>query len=505
MNAEVLIVGAGPTGLALALGLAKLDVPVRIVDKNPDAVPYSRALGVQARTLEWYRQLGIADRAVEAGVQSTAVNFWIGGKRRAHVAIGVAGEELTPYPYVLDYAQNEHERMLLDVLNSLGVHVERSTELVGFEYDPSGVRATIKHGHGSTETIDTAYLAGCDGAHSIVRETLKIGLPGGTYTHLFYVADVVASGTAVNGEVNVDLEESDLLAVFAMKGQGHVRLVGTVAPRMRQDEEITFDDISHDAIGRIKLTVEKINWFSTYRVHHRVADRFSDGRVFLLGDAAHIHSPVGAQGMNTGIGDAINLSWKLADVLTGRGPASRLETYAVERRAFARRLVATTDAIFTFASNPSPLAGFARKHVMPIVAQVTKLPSIRRFMFRTISQLNVNYRMSALSHGRAGRVRGGDRLPWIERATTEGRDNFSALASLRWQVHVYGTATPGLVQQCKDLALQLHEFTWKPAMRRAGFLRDAVYLVRPDGYVALAAPSTQAPQSLSAYAGRSLL
>jgi 2-polyprenyl-6-methoxyphenol hydroxylase-like FAD-dependent oxidoreductase len=473
---------------------------VRIIDENRDAAPYSRALGVQARTLEYYQQAGIAQRAVDGGIQSTAVNFSTGGKRRAHVPIGVVGEGLTRYPYVLDYAQNDHERMLIDELHALGVHVERSTELASFEQDASAVHATVKHAGGSAETIVAAYIAGCDGARSVVRETLKIGFPGGTYTHLFYVADVLATGSAVNGEVHVDLEESDLLAVFGMRGDGHVRLVGTIQQGARKENDITFNDVAHDVIRRMKITVRKVDWFSTYRVHHRVAERFSEGRAFLLGDAAHIHSPVGAQGMNTGIGDAINLAWKLADVLKGGVQTSRLHTYSVERMAFARRLVRTTDAVFTFASNPGPVAAFARKRLMPIAANVTRLRSFRRFLFRTVSQLGIHYRMSALSRGRAGSIHGGDRLPWIERATSDGHDNFAVLASLRWQVHVYGRAIPQLAQRCTELTLPLYEFAWSPSMRRAGFQRDAAYLVRPDGYVALAVSSKHGVELLNAYA-----
>ncbi len=163
-----------------------------------------------------------------------------------------------------------------------------------------------------------AYLAGCDGAHSTVRETLATGFPGGTYSGLFYVADVEAAGPAADGEIHVELEEADFLAVFPFKGTGRLRLVGPVRWDLdREHRELTFDDIRERAIGNLQLSIIKVNWFSTYRVHHRVAARFRAGRAFLLGDAAHVHSPVGGQGMNTGIGDAVNLAWKLAAVLKG--------------------------------------------------------------------------------------------------------------------------------------------------------------------------------------------
>jgi hypothetical protein len=234
----------------------------------------------------------------------------------------------------------------------------------------------------------------------------------------------------------------------------------------------------------ISIDVERVNWFSTYRVHHRVAAHFSKGRAFLLGDAAHIHSPVGGQGMNTGIGDAVNLAWKLAAVVRGRADASLLDSYEAERIAFARRLVATTDRAFTAVTSSGAVARFIRLHLLPLLlAPAYSLNAARRFIFRTVSQTAVNYRESSLSEGRAGRVRGGDRLPWVKLADT---DNFAPLTSVDWQVHVYGEDTAELKSACQDHKLPLHVFPWSVAMRRSGLRRNAVYLVRPDGYLALA-------------------
>jgi 2-polyprenyl-6-methoxyphenol hydroxylase-like FAD-dependent oxidoreductase len=176
--------------------------------------------------------------------------------------------------------------------------------------------------------------------HSIVRETMGTGFPGGTYRHLFYVADVQARGPVINGELHADLEKADFLAVFPLAGEGHARLTGTVRhERAEHADTLKFEDVSPRIIENLKVEVEKVNWFSTYRVHHRVTERFRKGRAFLLGDAAHIHSPAGGQGMNTGIGDAINLAWKLKAGLKSGAPDMLLDTYETERIAFARRLV----------------------------------------------------------------------------------------------------------------------------------------------------------------------
>src|SRR5262249_50812944 len=297
---------------------------------------------------------------------------------------------------------------------------------------PDRVRAVLKRPDGSEESCEAAYLAGCDGAHSTVREALAMGFPGGTYSGVFYVADVDAAGPAADGEIHVDLEEADFLAVFPLKGSGRLRLIGPVSwEPEREHRELTFDDVGERAIGNLKLTIARVNWFSTYHVHHRVAARFREGRAFLLGDAAHVHSPVGGQGMNTGIGDAVNLAWKLAAVLRGGMLDSLLATYEPERIGFARQLVATTDRAFTVVTRQGALARLVRTRLAPLLARLL-MPraAVRRFLFRTVSQIGVHYRASPLSAGAAGAVRGGDRLPWVATGPGPGQDNFAPLTSL---------------------------------------------------------------------------
>jgi hypothetical protein len=221
-------------------------------------------------------------------------------------------------------------------------------------------------------------------------------------------------------------------------------------------------------------------------VHHRVADHFRKGRAFLVGDAAHIHSPVGGQGMNTGIGDAINLAWKLAAALRGRTDKAVLDTYEPERIDFARRLVATTDRAFTGVTSRSAIARRIRLTIVPLFFPLLfRSRAMRRLLFRTVSQTSINYRESGLSEGRAGRVHGGDRLPWAIVDVDGGQDNFVPLTSLDWQVHVYGEVAPEVQAACEERQLPLHVFPWRSSMDRPGLRRRAVYLVRPDGYLAL--------------------
>jgi 2-polyprenyl-6-methoxyphenol hydroxylase-like FAD-dependent oxidoreductase len=499
-GAKVLIVGAGPTGLTLALWLTRLGIPVRIVDKLSAPQPYSRALGVQARTLELYRQLDspnvdLAGEAVRGGLKVEGINFWTSGRRVARIPFGNIGQGQSPFPFVLTFAQDAHERMLIRHLEDFGVTVDRGLELLRFAQQGGKVRAVLMRDDKFEEREETDYLAGCDGARSAVREGAGITFEGGTYSRLFYVADVDAAGPAVDRDIHVELDKADLLAIFPMDGEHRVRLVGTMRDdAASNDGSPQFDDVSARAIDRLKLSVSKVNWFSTYRVHHRVAARFRAERAFLLGDAAHIHSPVGAQGMNTGIGDAVNLAWKLAAVLKGCAAEDLLDTYESERIAFARRLVKTTDRIFTFASRPGQLAERVRTTIFPLVVPlVFRVSPLRAYLYRVVSQLGIHYRGSALSSGRSGKVHGGDRLPWV---AASHEDNYVFVSTLTWQAHVYGKPQPGVSEACESLALPLHVFRWTPEAERKGLKHDAVYVVRPDSYIALAGGG---PQELREY------
>jgi 2-polyprenyl-6-methoxyphenol hydroxylase-like FAD-dependent oxidoreductase len=486
---DVLVCGAGPTGLVLALRLARSGVRVRIADAAAEPGTTSRALVVHARTLEFYRQMGLADALLAEGLRFAAANMWVRRRRVARAVLGDMGKGLSPFPFMFVCPQDRHERFLIEHLRRAGVEVERPVALVDFTQDGAGVKARLKDVSGDIQECEASYLAGCDGARSMVRDVLGVGFPGGTYERVFYVADVEATGPVMNDELHVALDDVDFMAIFPLKGGHTARLIGTVrAEQESVREALTWEDVGRRVAERMGIDVQRVNWFSTYRVHHRVADRFQQGRAFLLGDAAHIHSPVGGQGMNTGIGDAVNLAWKLADVLRGRAPSTLLDTYAPERMAFARRLIATTDRGFTVATSPSARARVVRTRILPRVFPVlVRLPSVRRFLFRTVSQIAINYRGQPLSAGKVGAVEGGDRLPWVELDRGSGTtDNHAVLDGREWQVHVYGTPAAGVAEACAERGVALHVFEWQDAISKAGLTRNALYLVRPDGYVALA-------------------
>lgn len=493
-NPSVLIVGAGPAGLNLALRLARHGIAFRIVDAHDGPAKESRALVVQARTLEFYRQLGFADAVVAAGTRIEGVRLHEGGRERAHVVIEDIGEGLSRYPFILDFPQDEHERFLVDRLREAGVEVERSTSLRSFEQDDDGVDTVLTGPDGRDEQARFAYICGCDGARSTVRGCLGIGFGGGTYQHRYYVADVRLETPDRHHELHLATgPQAFALRLPARQGEME-RLIGFVPDEV---QEPTFDDVRELAERLLETRVTELNWFSTYRVHHRVADRFRQDRAFLLGDAGHLHSPVGGQGMNTGIGDAVNLSWKLAHVLQGRASSTLLDTYEPERIAFARELVATTDRLFRMVTAEGLAGQLFRTLVMPTVAPVaTHWGSARRALFRTVSQIHIDFPDSALSEGKAGDVRGGDRLPWVGFL-----DNFAPLSSLDWQLHIYGEPGPELVAAASALSLPLQVFPTDEQVRRLGLEPGAAYLVRPDGHVALAMARPEATQ-LEAYVRR---
>ncbi|KAH2224537.1 hypothetical protein KXV37_007822 [Aspergillus fumigatus] len=492
---EVLIIGAGPTGLVLALWLTRQNVKVRIIDRQEAKPSTSRALVVHARPLELYRQLGLADDVVANGHKIEATNIWAEGTHRAHVPIGDVGKGLTPYPFIHVYPQDRHERLLEDRLNAMGVTVQRNWKLVDFEEHDEYILAQLKYtseqpsSTEKTEFCEARYIVGCDGAHSAVRHLCNIAFEGATYPQLFYVTDIEGSGPTMNGEAHVSLNGSEFMLSLAYDTNRRARLAGAVNEEhvTKDISELTFDDILPTTIKKMGLQIDKVNWFTTYRVHHRLAASFRKGRAFLAGDAAHIHSPVGGQGMNTGIGDAINLAWKIAAVVHGKADASLLDSYEPERRAFASTLVKTTDRGFSNLVAKGYVANFIRTWVIPTVLPVlTWFNRVRHRLFQGASQIMLNYRDSALSAGTAGYVQGGDRIPW---APVGDVDNFDSLKEITWQVHVYGDSKRAMADWCRDKGVPLHVFPWDGKYQAVGFGRDAAYLIRPDTYVAVAEPS----------------
>jgi 2-polyprenyl-6-methoxyphenol hydroxylase-like FAD-dependent oxidoreductase len=402
-NPRVLICGAGPTGLLLAGQLALCDVPFRIIDKNEDHTFQSRALVVQARSVEIFAQMGIAQKALHLGEKAKAVNVVVNGKRVLQMNVRDIGEGLTPYPYLLMLEQSKTEQILNDFLADRGHMVERQTALLDFTQDAYSVTATIKPTHRKEEALRVDWLVGADGAHSVVRHKLNIPFAGKTYQQSLFVLDCEVSLHFPSDEMYLAFSQRAFAGFFPLTN-GRCRVIGTVPPECEGKETVSFEEVAKDFAQRLNMDVSLRNpdWIALYHSHHRAVSAFRQGRCFLAGDAAHIHSPVGAQGMNTGLQDAFNLAWKLAFVSQGKAREALLDTYNDERMPIAQNLVRTTDRVFNLVTSKDPLMKAVRMHVLPVLMQ-TVLPLaqkqhfLREAGFKTISEIGIQYRQSELS------------------------------------------------------------------------------------------------------------
>ncbi len=499
MDTDVLVVGAGPTGLMLANQLGRRGVGALILDRHTGPSLQTRALGVQARTLEIYSHLGIVEQALELGKRATGANMWAGGRRTARVPLGDIGRDMSPYPFLLILGQDDNERLLGERLQQWGLAVAWNTELVGLAQEADQVTAKLKQPDGTIREITAAWVAGCDGARSAVRELNGIAFQGAPYGHVFFVADTRMTGPMVRDELNVYLWQDGFHLFFPMRGTDHWRIVGIVPPELRGRDDLTLGEVipSIREEAGAGVTLQDCSWFSTYRIHHRRAERFRDRRCFLLGDAAHIHSPVGAQGMNTGLQDAYNLAWKLALVVSGSAGAALLDSYEVERIPVARRLLSTTDRAFSLVVSDTRLAGLLRTRVLAkVMALAMRLERIQKLAFRTISQTGIAYPDSPLSEMLPGvpdaAPRAGDRFPWLRlKLSPNGpvEDFYGKLDDTRFTLLLIGQPAPSAgVPGLGDL-LRTHVVPSDPAndreLTRAQIPRPAFYLLRPDGHVGL--------------------
>lgn len=366
----VVISGAGPSGLLLAVWLQHDGIPYRIFDPNHTTGTTSRAVVVHARILEFYDQLGLADKAIEKGEILESACVCSAGEIRARLPVGKSGEGQSRYPFILSLGQDDHEELLETELKARGGKVERGKSLIKLEQYGDHCEVIIRSDTGSEESIQARYVVGCDGAHSAVRHLSGIKMEGGTYTRRFFVADVMMDAAVFQPKsFSMCLSRDDFAVAILLKG-GRRRIIGFTPEELCDSEDISFDDCLPSVRRNIgEFDLHKVNWFSHYKVHHRSAEHFRHGRVFLCGDAAHLHSPVGGQGMNTGLGDVTNLAWKLAAVWNNpnQDVDKLLDTFDVERSAFARSLVATTDSAFSALTSDAWYAKVLRNHVIPLV------------------------------------------------------------------------------------------------------------------------------------------
>lgn len=509
ISSGVLVVGAGPTGLTLAAELARQGVPVRLIDRSPTPSAQSRAIAIQARTLETLTLMRVAEEFTSLGHCLESGNVYSNGRHIIHLSFDGLD---TPYPYILTIPQPETERILAELAREHGVVIERGVALTALAQDDRCVTATLTHADGRTETVRAAYAAGCDGARSTVREQLGVGFEGHTYPQTFALADVHIRWALSDDAAHVFTHGGDLCGIFPL-GHGRHRITADNPP-FREGVEASMDDwqaLVSERAG-VECTLSAMRWSATFHVNSRLVDRLRVGRVFLAGDAAHIHSPAGGQGMNTGIQDAVNLAWKIALVLRGVSD-ELLDTYQQERYPVERGVLRQTDFLINMVGAHGGVGAVLRDRVAPVVS---RLGLVRRNAGRIVSEIAIRYHDSPIieDHLLPGGPSAGSRAPdAIARLLPAGHSVRVLELCARPEHTLLAMVKPGAADDAAEITTQLLErvpFALRDfvvpvvitdaspsdarvghAVREPRSLRDeygetrpALYLVRPDGYIA---------------------
>jgi 2-polyprenyl-6-methoxyphenol hydroxylase-like FAD-dependent oxidoreductase len=511
MPERVLIVGAGPTGLTAALELSRLGVPVRIIDKLATPATTSRAVGVQARTLELLELRGLAEEMVRLGNPGLAASIYAGGKRVFRLDFTRIDSR---YHYSLFISQAETERILRTAVEKQGVRIERGVELVGLAQDmlspdPNPVRVVLRHADGRLEQAQAPWLISAEGAHSTVRATLDLPFEGHTRDEQYALGDLHVEGELAETDVHIFSSAHGFLGLFPMGNRRFRLIASNPLSRPSKDAAPALEELQaiYDQRSPIPARFRDMSWSSWFRINSRMVARLKVGRLLLGGDAAHIHSPAGAQGMNTGIQDMINLAWKLALVLKGQAPPALLDTYEQERLPVMRDVLAKTEGLTNVigSGNVGPWTQGAE------VAHDT--------MAAGVSQLAIGYLDSPLSatYLQEG-LHAGDRVPDLPvRYHSQGgagwqeRTLFSLLDPSRFSLlavrFAESAAAPAdlydAVKPWRHL-IGVVELAPAPEAARERFQAvcgrsDVVFLVRPDGYVGFASGEHASARQLDAY------
>lgn len=481
----ILIVGAGPVGLTMALALRHKGVPLRIIDKAAARTDKSKALVIWPRTLELLEIQGCAQPFVDAGMKCRGAHIMAGQNPLVHLQFDVASSR---YPYGLMIPQSETERVLEAQLSALGVQVERNVELLTFTDRGDSVTAVLRHGDGREETLDCTYLTACDGAHSTARHTLGIQFQGDTLPSDWMLADIRVDGLASRDELTIIWTPEGILAFFPID-ESRVRIIADVDLSAGADAAApTLDEVQQllDQRGPSGLRAHDPVWTSRFRINERKVGSYRHGRIFLCGDAAHIHSPAGGQGMNTGMQDAFNLAWKLALVMPGLAAPGLLDTYSVERGAVGDQVLRNAGVMTQVAILRNPVLRSIRNTVLGCLGRHRGL---RQRMVNQLTELDVHYPNSPLTLKTSGAARfpaPGQRAPDVVLDAVEDASLYGILSAGRFVILSVGGDSVDLPDGLQTIARAVKVDT------APGYQASHVYLIRPDAYIAISARADRA-------------
>ena len=488
-DCQVLIVGAGPTGLVLAAELTARGVRTRIVDKGDGVALESRAIGIHARTLEVLDMMGLADRFTERGQVVRYLRFYSQARCLASLEFARCGSR---FGFLLDLPQDETQRLLRARLAELGGMIEQRAELVGLASGSDAVTATVRTPGGHIETITAGYVVGCDGAHSRVRHELGLSFDGHPYPQDWLLADVLIDSNLAENAAHAFFRSDGLPMIF-FPMRGHRWRLTLPFAGARSEAPPTLEEIQRltDQRAPWPVTVSDPTWLANFRCHRRSAEAYRQGRVLLAGDAVHIHTPAGGQGMNTGIMDAHNLGWKLALVSAGRAPDTLLDSYGTERHPVADEVLKLTHTLVRYGTMTHPVKRRIRDIAVPALARST---AIQERAARRITHVGIAYPAGPLTRpdSRRSDPRPGQRIR--DMTVRQGSQVTTLHNVLRHGRHVLVVPAGGLASVLDDARLRLYRndidiVTGNTAAvaRTASGGRTLVVLVRPDGHIAVRA------------------
>jgi len=389
MTETVLIVGAGPTGLTMACELARRGISCRIIDQRAEPIQTSNALAVHARTLEVWQDMGLIEEALSEGHMLHSFNVHANGKRIVRIQLSHID---SPYPFVLSLPQAKTEEMLTRYLQRYEVAVERGVTLTELDQNDSVVRVTLTQTDGTTEEVETQWLIACDGGHSQVRERLGLSFEGVDLPEYFVMADLYVQSELKKDEMNAFFSKEGPFAIIPLTAQGFSRVFAEVSheSELSKTKSATLKDFERLAKERcsVPLKLSQPDWSSSFQTHRRISEQYRVNRILLAGDCAHLHSPAGGQGMNTGIQDAYNLAWKLALVIENKAKAQLLDSYEPERRPVAQKVLKETTWMTHLVSINTPLLQRIRNTALSLITQHRK---IREHFAEQIAEINFDY------------------------------------------------------------------------------------------------------------------